>query len=349
MRLGLASTGLAVAPAEGRAGGLMISARGLWLAASADLRDRGCSCRGYVQRVLWWSADPGLSGVAGLQPARRAGIGSVHTVGTIPEAVRRQALHPFVTLPPVPGQRLVEGTYVFATLHPLPFPLPIEPRGGLNVSDVDAAIDEARTLVRGHGRELLVWLTGPDHPWLAGELARRGLRNEDSPGFESVENAMALVDPPAGDEGDDVEVAVVESFDGFADGRRVELAAFDVPPDGRAKMEAELEQRFAEYASPANPYRRWNARLEGRVVGTAGAVFGDAGVNLFGAGVLAEARGRGVYRALVNARWQLAVKRGTPALTVQAGRMSRPVLERLGFEFIASMPMYVDDFGKTRS
>ena len=86
-------------------------------------------------------------------------------------------------------------------------------------------------------------------------------------------------------------------------------------------------------------------RLENRVVGTAGAVLGDAGVNLFGGGVLADARGRGIYRAIVNARWKLAVKCGTPALTVQAGRMSRPVLERLGFQFIAPMPMYVDDFG----
>ena len=33
-------------------------------------------------------------------------------------------------------------------------------------------------------------------------------------------------------------------------------------------------------------------------------------------------------------------------MTVQAGRMSRPVLERLGFEFIAQMPMYVDIFDK---
>lgn len=237
----------------------------------------------------------------------------------------------------------MEGTHVFAALHPLPYPQPIEPRDGMTVTDVDAAVDEARTLVREHGREMLVWLTGPDHPWLAGALARHGLRNEDSPGFESVENAMALVDPPGGDGGECVEVAVVESFEAFADGTRVELAAFGIPPDGRAKAEAELEERFAEYMTPTNPYRRWNARLEKRVVGTAGAVLGDAGVNLFGGGVLADARGRGVYRALVNARWKLAVERGTPALTVQAGRMSRPVLERLGFEFIAQMPMYLDD------
>jgi GNAT superfamily N-acetyltransferase len=155
---------------------------------------------------------------------------------------------------------------------------------------------------------------------------------------------MALLTPPAGDGGKDVEIDVVESFDAFADSTRVESGAFDLPPEGRVKLEAELEERFAEYTTPGSPLRRWNARLQQRVVGTATAVLGDAGVNLFGGGVLADARGRGVYQALVNARWKLAVERGTPALTVQAGRMSRPVLERLGFEFIAQMPMYVDEF-----
>jgi hypothetical protein len=264
----------------------------------------------------------------------------------IPDDVRRQALHAFLTLPPVPGFRLVEGTHVFAILHQFPYAQPVEPREGLTEADLDAAIDEARTLVREHGRGTLVWQTGPDHPWLADALARRGLRNEDSAGFESVENAMALLGPPAGDGGEDVEVELVESFDAFADSTRIESEAFDLPPEGQAKLEAELDERFAEYTTPASPLRRWNARLQQHVVGTATAVIGDVGVNLFGGGVLTEARGCGVYRALVTARWKLAVERGTPALTVQAGRMSRPVLERLGFEFIAQMPMYVDDFDR---
>ena len=41
---------------------------------------------------------------------------------------------------------------------------------------------------------------------------------------------------------------------------------------------------------------------------------------------------RGAYRAVVRARWDEAVRRGTPALAVGAGQMSRPILERLGFE-----------------
>ncbi|HEY1777126.1 MAG TPA: GNAT family N-acetyltransferase [Solirubrobacteraceae bacterium] len=243
----------------------------------------------------------------------------------------------------MPGTTLVEGEYCFAALHPLPFPQPIEPRPALTEADVDAAIAEARTLVRDHGREQLVWLTGPDHPWLADALARRGLRNEDSPGFESVENAMALLHPPAGTGGDEVEVTLITSFEAYTAGMAVELTAFDIPADERERFEHELEERWTEYVAPHNPYRRWNALLDGRVVGTAGGVLGDAGINLFGGGVLAEARGHGVYRALVGARWAAAVTHGTPALTVQAGRMSRPILDRLGFAFIGVMPTYVDD------
>jgi GNAT superfamily N-acetyltransferase len=264
---------------------------------------------------------------------------------TIPDPVRNQALHAFSTLPSAPGVSLVQGNYCFAALHQLPYPQPVEPRPGLVPVEVDAAITEARDLVRDHGRKQLVWLTGPDHPWLAAALAQRGLRNEDSSGFESVENAMALVDAPAQAAAGAVEVAEVTTFDAYRAGLAVDLEAFNVPAQARVRFERELEERWAEYIVPGNPYRRWNALLAGRVVGTAGGVRGAAGINLFGGCVLAEARGHGAYRALVRARWDAAVAHGTPALTVQAGRMSRPILERLGFTFIDAMATYVDDVG----
>ena len=53
---------------------------------------------------------------------------------------------------------------------------------------------------------------------------------------------------------------------------------------------------------------------------------------LLGGASLPRVRGRGVYFSLVHARWRDAVARGTPRLVVQAGPMSRPILERLGFE-----------------
>ena len=45
----------------------------------------------------------------------------------------------------------------------------------------------------------------------------------------------------------------------------------------------------------------------------------------------------GRYRALVAARWEDAVARGTPVLVTQAGAMSRPILARLGFREVCEI------------
>ena len=56
------------------------------------------------------------------------------------------------------------------------------------------------------------------------------------------------------------------------------------------------------------------------------------GVFLIGGCTAPWARGRGLYRALVRARWEDAVRRGTPALVTQAKPdTSLPILLRLGF------------------
>jgi GNAT superfamily N-acetyltransferase len=261
-------------------------------------------------------------------------------MGMVPEPVRTQALHLVSALPSGSGMRRVDGDYCFALLHRLPFAQMIEPRPGLGQADVDAAIAEARTLVADHGRDDLVWLTGPDHPWLGDALSRRGLRNEDTVGFESIENAMALLDQPSWTDTKDVEVMPVTSLDAFVAGSEVNMTAFGASRQDRARFEAELEDRWAEYDGSNSPFRRWNALVDGKVVGTAGGVFGAAGINMVGGCVLPEARRQGVYRALVHARWNAAVECGTPALTVQAGRMSRPILERLGFVLIDLIATY---------
>jgi predicted acetyltransferase len=74
-------------------------------------------------------------------------------------------------------------------------------------------------------------------------------------------------------------------------------------------------------------------------------MFGPHAVSLFGGATLPEARGRGAYRALVAARWRDAVERGTPLLVTQAGRMSQPILERIGFRRVCEIRILLDDFG----
>jgi hypothetical protein len=80
----------------------------------------------------------------------------------------------------------------------------------------------------------------------------------------------------------------------------------------------------------------FGAWVDGRVAGGGRAMFSPRGVFMAGGSTAPWARGRGVYRALVRARWDAAVERGTPALAVQAGTMSAPILPRLGFEKVCS-------------
>jgi ribosomal protein S18 acetylase RimI-like enzyme len=62
---------------------------------------------------------------------------------------------------------------------------------------------------------------------------------------------------------------------------------------------------------------------------------------LWGGATLPAWRGRGIYRALVQRRAELAVERGRRHLQVDAGPESRPILERLGFLAVTQTRPYV--------
>jgi hypothetical protein len=80
------------------------------------------------------------------------------------------------------------------------------------------------------------------------------------------------------------------------------------------------------------------AALEGRAAATAMSIPSARGVFLIAGAVAPWARGRGLYRALVRARWDDAVERGTPALVTQANpETSYPILRRLGFEEVCEI------------
>jgi hypothetical protein len=89
------------------------------------------------------------------------------------------------------------------------------------------------------------------------------------------------------------------------------------------------EQLAEEWATGTDP--AWIAYLDGRPAAVGRAIYTRVGGYLMGGSTAAWARGRGAYRATVRARWDEAERRGTPALAVGAGPMSRPILERLGF------------------
>jgi GNAT superfamily N-acetyltransferase len=68
---------------------------------------------------------------------------------------------------------------------------------------------------------------------------------------------------------------------------------------------------------------------------------GTSVAGLWGGSTLASYRGRGIYRALVARRAQLAIEQGFRYLQVDASDDSRPILERLGLAVIGGTTPYV--------
>lgn len=79
------------------------------------------------------------------------------------------------------------------------------------------------------------------------------------------------------------------------------------------------------------------ARVEGKPVSSAWIYFPKHSrfASLWGGSTLRDYRGRGLYTALLAVRAQEARERQVRFLTVDASDMSRPILEKFGFEVIA--------------
>jgi GNAT superfamily N-acetyltransferase len=72
-----------------------------------------------------------------------------------------------------------------------------------------------------------------------------------------------------------------------------------------------------------------------------GFVAGTDFAGLWGGGTVPQWRRRGIYRAMVQYRAELAAQRGYKYLTVDASDQSRPILERLGFDCLAITTPYI--------
>ncbi len=110
----------------------------------------------------------------------------------------------------------------------------------------------------------------------------------------------------------------------------------------RAMLLARTDERWA--ALQANPNEwAYGAYLDGELVAMGVVERTDVGPLFLGGGATRpDARGRGIYRALVRARWDDAVRLGTPALLVHASPMSRPILERSGFRSVGAITLLED-------
>ena len=240
-----------------------------------------------------------------------------------------------------PGsERIVEPSYViwFGELdHPS---ATVVQRLRLDTERLDDQVAEIHDAVAARGRRSCTWeLAGSATPAdLCERLLARGLVLEDDP----YVTGMALTRPPDGPPSEGIMVRKAETVDDRIAATRIAAAAFG---DDDNWLAGRIEQlRAADAAGQVDETSSiYLALLDGEPVASGIATFTEAGALLFGGASLPEARGRGAYRALVRARWDEAVERGTPALVTHAGRMSQPILQRLGFEPISEITILLDE------
>lgn len=203
---------------------------------------------------------------------------------------------------------------------------------GLNVAqrfrfrgeELDEVRAEVHEHVRARGRTACSWEVGSSATPtdLVERLLALGLEEDDEP----LRVGMALtVAPP---EVPEVEVRRAESLDERRLAARIGATVFGTP--------------YVEPAPPDSGTVLYLAYVDGQAAARATGSFSEHGVTLSGGAVLQEARGRGAYRALVRARWDDAVARGTPLAVTDAGSQSRPILARLGFREICTIRALID-------
>lgn len=199
----------------------------------------------------------------------------------------------------------------------------------VHADDVEGLVRETRERVPAEKRP--VWWIGPssEPPDLYERLQRLGFRTPADRADWLY--AMASDSPPPESPG--IDVRRVDTYEDFVTATQIAWDAFGIPEERRERDRPHLRTMF-DAGGPAS----FLASLEGEPVGVGRSVYSDRGVFLIGGAVLEHARGRGIYRALIRARWDDAVARGTPGMIVEAlPDTSYPILERLGFEVVCTI------------
>lgn len=201
----------------------------------------------------------------------------------------------------------------------------------LRPEEIEEVRAEIHAALRAKGRTACTWEVGSHATpvGLADRLLAVGLV-DDQPTALAI--GMVLTEPPERGPAD-VEVRRAKTDEEQLAADQIAAVAFGgpVPTEARPREDDPNNVVYLAY-------------VDGKPVARASASFGEHGVTLFGGATLPEARSRGAYRALVAARWQDAVARGTPMLVTQAGPMSRPILAQLGFREVCEIRILLDVF-----
>lgn len=205
----------------------------------------------------------------------------------------------------------------------------------LDARNADEAIGAELAYFARLGRGFEWKLYGHDRPAdLGARLSAHGLSPEDSGTLMALDLAAALPEapPPSG-----IELRRLADAGGLADVVRVQDRAWSMD---HGWVAAALAREMAEDAQSLAIFLAY-AGL--RPVAASWVRFYGSRpfASLWGGSTVPEWRGRGIYRALVARRAQLARERGVRYLTVDAGPDSRPILERLGFVALTSVTDFV--------
>jgi GNAT superfamily N-acetyltransferase len=265
----------------------------------------------------------------------------------IADSVREAALFPLVDLPEPPpdhpNRQVRRDGYMVGLFPGLTYGT-VSVRA-IGVDAVEQTVKDARRVLADDGKSRGAWMVADaaSPAGLAERLRRCGMVPAEEPPFERRLAAMALVSPPESD--GDVEARPPQTFEEFQASVRLEAEVFGVSDEDLAALQAQEQRLWEMEQQGTSPLRAFVALADGEVVGGASVVQGANAGFMSGGYTRADMRGRGVYRALVRARWDAVVAAGTPALTVTAGQMSRPILERLGFQTVGWVDCLLDDFG----
>jgi GNAT superfamily N-acetyltransferase len=206
---------------------------------------------------------------------------------------------------------------------------------------VDGRAAAIRRWFGKQGQAEFIWWIGTSAT--PSDLESRLLSLGASPdGDDPVITSMMTTDPPPTVPG--IEVRLVERFEDFVLAREIFWETAGFTDEQAVEARAALPKRWEERRR-LGAHVLYLACVDGEPVAAGDCVVLPFGVFLSGGSTRPGYRGRGAYRALVRARWDEAVRRGTPALIVGAGRMSRPILDRIGFRPVAEQHLLVDRSG----
>jgi len=205
---------------------------------------------------------------------------------------------------------------------------------GARGADLDRLITRQRDYFAARG-EAVEWKTyGYDEPAdLPGRLRAAGFVPED-PETVVVALTTAIAAEPVLPDG-----VVLRQVTADEDMHRI--AAMESQVWGADRGTG--EHLIREVAAAPGDYIVLTAEAAGRVVAAGWLEMrpGSQFAGLWGGATLAEWRGRGIYRALVARRAQLAAARGVRYLQVDASSDSAPILQRLGFQALATTTPYI--------